>query len=92
MARVMIVAALVTMATIGTAAAQGTFVNWESPPVRGADMTPNGTTLLVVNTADARLEVFTLGGALPAPTASIPVELGAAPRGSIAIRRRRSAS
>ena len=39
------------------------------------DMTPDGTTLLVVNTADDRLEVFTLGGALPVHVASIPVGL-----------------
>jgi YVTN family beta-propeller protein len=38
-------------------------------------MTPDGTRLLVTNTADGRLEVFTLGGALPVHTASIPVGL-----------------
>jgi len=59
----------------GQARAQGTFVNWESPPVHGADMTPDGTTLLVVNTADDRLEVFTLGGTLPVHAGSIPVGL-----------------
>ena len=61
---------------IGTpAAAQGSFVNWESPPVHPVDMTPDGASLLVVNTADDRLEVFTLGDGLPAHVASIPVGL-----------------
>jgi YVTN family beta-propeller protein len=59
----------------GRASAQGSFVNWESPPVHPVDMTPNGNTLLVVNTADDRLEVFTLGGSLPVHVASIPVGL-----------------
>jgi DNA-binding beta-propeller fold protein YncE len=34
------------------------FVNWESPHVSPLDMTPDGTRLLAVNTADNRLEVF----------------------------------
>jgi YVTN family beta-propeller protein len=58
-----------------SALAQGTFVNWESPPVHPVDMTPNGATLLVVDTADDRLEVFALGAGLPAHQASIPVGL-----------------
>src|SRR5262249_7805350 len=58
----------------GMAGAQGSFVNWESPPVHPVDMTPDRTRLLA-NTADDRLEIFTLGGALPAHTASIPVGL-----------------
>lgn len=36
------------------------FVNWESPHVNPIDMTPDGSHLLVVNTADNRLEVFTI--------------------------------
>src|SRR4029079_161370 len=55
--------------------AQGTFVNWESPPVHRVDMTPDGATLLVTNTADDRLEIFTLGGPLPVHAASVPVGL-----------------
>ncbi len=71
-----ILAALVVLlVAAGAAHAQGSFVNWESPPVHPVDMTPDGTTLLVVNTADDRLEVFTLGGALPVHVASIPVGL-----------------
>jgi YVTN family beta-propeller protein len=57
------------------ALAQTAFVNWETPPVHPVEMTPDGTTLLVTNTADGRLEVFTLGGALPVWAASIPVGL-----------------
>jgi YVTN family beta-propeller protein len=57
------------------ARAQGSFYNWETPPVHPVDMTPDGTKLLVTNTADARLEVFTLGGPLPVHTLSIPVGL-----------------
>src|SRR5437868_2412311 len=55
--------------------AQTAFVNWETPPVHPVEMTPDGTTLLVTNTADARLEIFTLGGALPLWIASVPVGL-----------------
>src|SRR6266481_2279817 len=55
--------------------AQTAFVNWETPPVHPVEMTPDETTLLVTNTADARLEIFTLGGALPVWTASVPVGL-----------------
>jgi YVTN family beta-propeller protein len=70
-----LVAALAVVTSAGPAGAQGSFVNWESPPVHPIDMTPDGTTLLAVNTADDRLEVFTLGGALPVHVASIPVGL-----------------
>src|SRR5205823_15025390 len=55
--------------------AQSSFYNWEMPPVHPVDMTPDGTRLLVTNTADARLEVFTLGGSLPVHALSIPVGL-----------------
>lgn len=67
-----LVATLLLAAAAAPAAAQGTFVNWASPPVHPVDMTPDGSTLLVVNTADARL---TLGAGLPVHTASVPVGL-----------------
>jgi len=67
--------ALALALSTGRAAAQSSFVNWESPPVHPVDVTPDGTTLLVTNTADDRLEVFTLGGTLPVHAASIPVGL-----------------
>jgi len=55
-----------------TVLAQGSFYNWETPPVHPVDMTPDGTKLLVTNTADDRLEVLTLGGALPVPAFAVP--------------------
>jgi len=51
------------------------FVNWETPHVHPLDLTPDGSRLLAVNTADARLEVFDLSGAFPQRVASIPVGL-----------------
>ncbi len=51
------------------------FVNWEVPPVRPVEMTPDGSRLLVVNTAAERLEVFTLDDA------GVPVHAGAVPVG-----------
>jgi len=50
-------------------------VNWESPHVHPLDITPDGLTLLAVNTADNRLEVFDLTGDAPVSVASIPVGL-----------------
>jgi YVTN family beta-propeller protein len=73
MTRVLALVALLLAAR--PAGAQTGFVNWETPPVHPVEMTHDGTTLLVTNTADARLEVFTRGGALPVWTASIPVGL-----------------
>lgn len=70
-----LVALLLLLVSAAPAAAQGSFVNWESPPVHPVDVTPDGSMLLVVNTADDRLELFTLGGALPVHTGSIPVGL-----------------
>jgi YVTN family beta-propeller protein len=67
--------AILALAVGAPFSARADFVNWESPPVHPVEMTPDGTTLLVVNTADDRLEVFTLGGALPAWSTSIPVGL-----------------
>ncbi|MEZ6243365.1 MAG: beta-propeller fold lactonase family protein [Phycisphaerales bacterium] len=49
------------------------FVNWETPHVHPLDMTPDASRLLAVNTADDRLEVFTLGGGQPVLETSIPV-------------------
>jgi YVTN family beta-propeller protein len=51
------------------------FVHFESGHVRPLAMTPDGTRLLAVNTADARLSVFDLTGAAPARVAEIPVGL-----------------
>jgi YVTN family beta-propeller protein len=57
------------------AAAQGSFVNWESPHVHPLELTPDHTRLLVVNTPDTRLEVFDVTGATPVLVAEIPVGL-----------------
>ena len=49
------------------------FVNWEDPHVHPMDMTPNGQLLLVVNTPDNRLEVFSILSGVPMHHRSIPV-------------------
>lgn len=52
-----------------------TFVNWETPHVSPLALTPSGSLLLAVNTADNRLEVFDASGAALAHLRSIPVGL-----------------
>lgn len=59
----------------GRATAQTAFVNFELPPQHAVELTPDGNTLLVVNTADDRLEVFDLSSGWPMWTAAIPVGL-----------------
>ena len=49
------------------------FVHFESGQVRPAAMTPDGTRLLVVNTPDNRLTVFSLTDSVPIKIAEIPV-------------------
>src|SRR5688500_16265809 len=51
------------------------FVNWESPHVNPLDMTPDGGTLLAVNTADNRLEVFDLSSGNPIHVGAVQVGL-----------------
>src|SRR4051812_29863013 len=51
------------------------FVNWETPQVHPIDMTPSGSRLLVTNTADNRLEVFTVAAGMPTLAAEVPVGL-----------------
>src|SRR5262245_66081420 len=53
----------------------GDFTHFESPHVRPASMTPDGTRLLVVNTPDNRLSVFSLTGSVPVRAAEVPVGL-----------------
>ena len=48
-------------------------VNFETPHVHPIDLTPDGDTLLAVNTPAARLEVFDVSSGTPVQTASIPV-------------------
>lgn len=51
------------------------FVNWETPHVSPLALSPDGRTLLAVNTADARVERFDVSGDAPVPIDSIPVGL-----------------
>ncbi len=59
---------------LSVASAQS-FVNWESPHVNPIDMTPDGARLLVVNTADNRLELFDVTPDGLSAAGSIPVGL-----------------
>ena len=54
---------------------QPSFVNWESPHVSPLDLTPDGSRLLAVNTADNRLEVFAVTRFGLDATGSVPVGL-----------------
>ncbi len=54
------------------AAAQSSFVNWESAHVHPLDLTPDGSKLLAVNTADARLLVYDVTGASLVLLSEIP--------------------
>ncbi|MCH7799888.1 MAG: hypothetical protein IID28_15830, partial [Planctomycetes bacterium] len=63
------------LAAAPPAAFAQTFVNWESPHVSPIDLTPDGSLLLAVNTADNRLEVFTVSGSGLASLGSVPVGL-----------------
>jgi YVTN family beta-propeller protein len=67
-------AALVVGSATGVFAQTG-FTNWETPHVSPIALTPSGQTMLAVNTADARLEVFSLASGMPRHTLSIPVGL-----------------
>jgi YVTN family beta-propeller protein len=68
---------------VGAAAAQpfaprdssGPFVNWESPHVNPLAITPDGQRLLAVNTADNRLEIFSITSGVPVRAGSVPVGL-----------------
>jgi YVTN family beta-propeller protein len=51
------------------------FMHFESGHVHPLAMTPDGSRLLAVNTADGRLAVFSLTGPAPARIADIPVGL-----------------
>ena len=60
---------------VPAAAAQSSFVNWESAHVHPLDLTPDGTKLLAVNTADARLLVYDVTGPSLVLQGEIPVGL-----------------
>src|SRR3989449_8175345 len=65
-----------TLILAGSGPLQAQYINFESSQVHPVALTPSGRSLLVVNTPDALLEVFTVqtDGGL-APQASIPVGL-----------------
>jgi YVTN family beta-propeller protein len=67
-----VVVCLVTGAMPGMAEARS-FVEFESGQVRPIALTPDGSKLLVVNTPDNRLEVFSVSAAGLKPIVSIPV-------------------
>ena len=51
------------------------FVNWENLSVHPLALTPDGSTLLVCNTPDARLEIFDVTGGTPVAVGSVSVGL-----------------
>lgn len=57
----------------GPALAQPDYVNWETPHVSPLTLTPDGNTLLAVNTADGQLEVFDVTSSSAVHVRSIPV-------------------
>lgn len=60
---------------VAGASAQSSFVNWENPPLHSAEMTPDGSRLLIANTADNRVEVFAVSAGGLASAGAIPVGL-----------------
>ena len=56
-------------------AGQSSFVNWESPHVHPLELTPDGNTLIAVNTPDNRVELFDVSTGQPLPVGAIPVGL-----------------
>ncbi len=69
-------AAVSGLALSSGALGQTGFWNWESPHVHPIDLTPAGTVLLAVNTADNRVEMFDVsGGGSPVPLGSVAVGL-----------------
>ncbi|MBK7877282.1 MAG: beta-propeller fold lactonase family protein [Planctomycetes bacterium] len=55
--------------------AQEGFVNWESPHVHPLELMPDGARIVLVNTADARIEVFELATGVPVHAFDVPVGL-----------------
>jgi hypothetical protein len=61
--------------SIGNGVPASSFTNFESAHVSPITMTPDGTKLLAVNTANNSLEVFTLSASGMVHSATIPVGL-----------------
>ena len=72
----LVVAALLSATTLqaDTNPTNG-LVNFETPHVHPIDLTPDGDTLLLVNTAAHRLEIYDASGAVPVAVGSVPVGL-----------------
>ncbi|MBI1321238.1 MAG: hypothetical protein GC168_20115 [Candidatus Hydrogenedens sp.] len=72
----LVVAAMLAIgASAGHAAEDGSFINFETAHVSPMAMSPDGATLAVCNTADNRVEIFSLTSGTPVATRSIPVGL-----------------
>ncbi|MGH7785672.1 MAG: YncE family protein, partial [Candidatus Binatia bacterium] len=67
-------AALLCVSLLSAVAADG-FVTFESGQVRPLGLTPDGQTLLALNTPDGRLEVFAIDGGTAVPVGSVAVGL-----------------
>ena len=67
--------AVTSLLVAAPALAQQSFVNWETPHVSPLELDVTGQRLFVVNTADNRLEVFDVSGAVPVPMFDVPVGL-----------------
>lgn len=61
------------------ARAQNLWPNWESPHVHPLELTPDGTRLLAVNTADQRLEVFSVSATDGALSRLASIRVGVEP-------------
>jgi YVTN family beta-propeller protein len=74
MSRSLLLRCVVPTFLAGASFAQS-FVNWESPHVHPLDATPDRQHLLAVNTADNRLEVFTIASGTAVRAFDVPVGL-----------------
>ena len=63
------------LAVPAVAAAQGSFVNFESGHVRPLALSPDGSRLFAVNTPDNRLAIYDVGAGGLTPAAEVPVGL-----------------
>jgi len=69
----LVLSAILTITPLSSG--QTSFFHWESPHVSPLALTPDGSRLLAVNTADNRLEVFDVSGVTPVLLRSISVGL-----------------
>ena len=63
----------VVLTVVPTMAVAVDFLAFESGPVRPVTLTPDGNTLLAVNTPDNHLEIFSITDGALTKTASVPV-------------------